>query len=86
MIDKDNYVQLKKKYGHISSWAIWNTDYSNDQPKKNTADVSVFNDNHLLEKINTGYVLDAFKPTNCLRDLIKAGALIAAAIDRLQME
>jgi hypothetical protein len=29
---------------------------------------------------------DAFKPTNCLRDLIKAGALIAAAIDRLQME
>lgn len=29
---------------------------------------------------------DAFKPTNCLRDLIKAGALIAAAIDRLQNE
>lgn len=27
---------------------------------------------------------DAFKPTNCLRDLIKAGALIAAAIDRCQ--
>ena len=28
---------------------------------------------------------DAFKPTNCMRDLIKAGALIAAAIDRLQL-
>ena len=27
-----------------------------------------------------------FKPTNTLRDLVKAGALIAAAIDRLQME
>jgi hypothetical protein len=27
-----------------------------------------------------------FKPTTPLRDLIKAGALIAAAIDRLQME
>jgi hypothetical protein len=27
---------------------------------------------------------DAFKPTGCLKDLIKAGALIAAAIDRLQ--
>ena len=29
---------------------------------------------------------DAFKPTGCLKDLIKAGALIAAAIDRLQRE
>lgn len=26
---------------------------------------------------------DSFKPTTCRRDLIKAGALIAAAIDRL---
>ena len=29
---------------------------------------------------------DAFKPTGCLKDLIKAGALIAAAIDRLQKD
>lgn len=27
---------------------------------------------------------EAFKPTTCLKDLIKAGALIAATIDRLQ--
>lgn len=27
-----------------------------------------------------------FKPSNDIRDLVKAGALIAAAIDRLQME
>lgn len=29
---------------------------------------------------------ESFKPTTSLKDLIKAGALIAAAIDRLQME
>ena len=29
---------------------------------------------------------DSFKPTSCLKDLIKAGALIAAAIDRLQYD
>lgn len=27
---------------------------------------------------------DKFKPTTCLKDLIKAGTLIAATIDRLQ--
>ena len=27
-----------------------------------------------------------FKPTTCKRDLVKAGALIAAAIDRLNLE
>lgn len=27
---------------------------------------------------------ETFKPTTCLKDLIKAGALIAATIDRLQ--
>lgn len=39
---------------------------------------------YLKKSFVWGY--DAFKPTNCLRDLIKAGVLIAAAIDRLQME
>ena len=29
---------------------------------------------------------ESFKPTTDIRDLIKAGALIAAAIDRLQMK
>lgn len=37
---------------------------------------------YLKKSFVWGY--DAFKPTNCLRDLVKAGALIAAAIDRLQ--
>lgn len=43
---------------------------------------------NLLQYLKKSFVwgYDAFKPTNCLRDLIKAGALIAAAIDRLQME
>ncbi len=27
---------------------------------------------------------ESFKPTTCIKDLIKAGALIAASIDRLQ--
>ena len=56
MIDKKNYEILKRKYGDVASWAIWSTDYSNAEPKKNTADLSVFKDEALLEKINTGYV------------------------------
>ena len=39
---------------------------------------------YLKKTFTWGY--DAFKPTNCLRDLVKAGALIAAAIDRLQAQ
>jgi hypothetical protein len=30
--------------------------------------------------------MSTWKPTTCLRDLVKAGALIAAAIDRLQAQ
>ncbi|SFT61024.1 hypothetical protein SAMN02910301_2110 [Lachnospiraceae bacterium XBD2001] len=56
MISKKNYDLLKKKYGKVASWAIWSTDYSNAQPKKNTADLSVFKNKDLLKVINTGYV------------------------------
>lgn len=56
MISKKNYDLLKKKYGDVASWAIWNMNYSNVEPKKNTSDLSVFEDDDLLSKINTGYV------------------------------
>ncbi|SES89028.1 hypothetical protein SAMN02910413_1131 [Pseudobutyrivibrio sp. C4] len=56
MINKNNYEKLKENYGKVASWAIWNTDYSESMPKKNTADLSIFEDKNLLETINTGYV------------------------------
>lgn len=37
-------------------------------------------------KRNWPWEQESFKPTTDMRDLIKAGALIAAAIDRLQMK
>ncbi len=42
----------------------------------------------ILEGIRREWPWDkeSFKPTTSLRDLVKAGALIAAAIDRLQTE
>jgi hypothetical protein len=39
-----------------------------------------------IEKIRWPWDKKSFKPTTSLRDLVKAGALIAAAIDRLQKE
>lgn len=56
MIEKKNFEELKKRYGALASWAIWNTNYTSDKPKLNTSDLSVFDDENLLEKINTGYV------------------------------
>lgn len=56
MIDKKSYDLLKTKYGDVASWAIWSTDYSKTEPKKNTSDLSVFKDKDLFKKINTGYV------------------------------
>lgn len=44
---------------------------------------------HTIQHIKRGEFVwgkEWFKPTSCLRDLVKAGALIAAAIDRLQEE
>ena len=34
MIDVKAFGTLKKRYGPVASWAIWNTDYSDDAPQK----------------------------------------------------
>ena len=56
MISKNAFQLLKDKYGSLASWAIWNTDYSDKEPKKNTSDLTVFDNPDLLSVINTGYV------------------------------
>ena len=45
--------------------------------------VIMLNKNELRQIFPWG---DGFKPSTAIRDMVKAGALIAAAIDRLQME
>ena len=56
MITENQYRTLKDKYGTLASWAIWNTAYSNKEPKKNTSDLTIFDTANLLDIINTGYV------------------------------
>ena len=54
MISKNNYLQLKEKFGHLASWAIWKM--PSGTPKSNTSDLSVFNDEEVLNILNTNYV------------------------------
>lgn len=56
----------------------------------NEASISWHQDNESFEwkylKLRWPWEEESFKPTTPLKDLIKAGALIAAAIDRLQKD
>lgn len=54
MIKVETYKQLKKQYGNVASWAIWAL--QGEKPKSNTGDMSVFDDEKLMEKLNTKYV------------------------------
>lgn len=54
MLDKNTYDILKTKFGNVASWAIWSL--PNDTPKSNTGDMTVFEDENLLKKLNTNYV------------------------------
>lgn len=56
MINKTQYEKLKKEYGDVSSWAIWNTNYNDVCPKNNTNDLSVFKDRNILKILKTDYV------------------------------
>lgn len=55
MIGPDNYNTLKEKYGDVSSWAVWNTDYADSEPGRNIKDLSMFASPDLAE-LNTGFV------------------------------
>ena len=59
MINESNYLELKEKFGHIASWAIWKM--PGEKPKSNTSDLSVFNDEKILDTLNTNYVFVGLK-------------------------
>jgi len=57
MIDVERYNKLKEKYGHVSSWTIWKE--PGETPKSNTADMSIFEDKNICNKLNDKYVFVA---------------------------
>lgn len=59
-MNREAYEELKEKYGEMSSWAIWKQPTTS--AKSNTGDLSVFNDDAILEKLNPDYV---FVGLNC---------------------
>lgn len=54
MIEKNIYESLKEKYGHVASWAIWRR--PSGTVKSNMRDVSMFDSEDVLEKLNPNYV------------------------------
>lgn len=54
MVAKSSYDKLERLYGDVSSWAIWKE--PDERPKSNTSDMSVFDDENLLDKLNDKYV------------------------------
>lgn len=54
MIKKNIYESLKAKYGHVASWAVWKR--PNGSLKSNVGDVSMFDNDNILEVLNDRYV------------------------------
>ena len=52
---KETYEILKKKYGDVSSFAIWRS-------VNNISDISMFNGEEILKKINENYIFIALNP------------------------
>ena len=57
MIDVERYNKLKEKFGHVGSWTIWKE--PGLTPKSNTADMSIFEDENICNKLNDKYVFVA---------------------------
>lgn len=58
MIDKSVYLNIKKKYGHYASWAIWAK--QGDKPKSNIGDLSIFDiveNSKLTELLNPNIIM-----------------------------
>ena len=50
----ENYYQIKKLYGHCSSWAIWDKNYK--KPKDNISNISFFTDDNIINKLNPNII------------------------------
>jgi hypothetical protein len=61
MLKKENYLQLKAKYGHLASWAVWTIpDEAVDKKSSKVDDMSSFaNEDHLLTLIHNRFVFFA---------------------------
>ena len=54
-MDKNTFELIKSKYGLHASWAIWGEE--GNTPKSNMDDLSFFEDNQILSKLNPNIVL-----------------------------
>lgn len=66
MIDINTYEKLRRDYGSCSSWAIWTDE--GDTPKSNTSDLSIFDDEGLLERLNSDYIFVGLNVSSNPRD------------------
>lgn len=54
MISKKTYEKLRKEYGLISSWTIW--EFPTYNAKSNTSDIAFFENSNITNKLNNKYV------------------------------
>ena len=57
MTTLDKFEFIKSKYYYCSSWAVWAEEA--DKPKSNMGDLSVFDDENILQELNPNIVLVA---------------------------
>ena len=55
MIDKNRFNFIKEKYGLHASWAVWVNE--GDTPKSNMGDLSIFEKDEILLKLNPNIIL-----------------------------
>ena len=73
MIDKGTYDLMKKKYGGVGSWAVW--DPADRTPKSNTHGMQWVAAPELLDKLDTGFIFVGLNWSSTHGDQTKNGSI-----------
>lgn len=70
MISQNAYKTLKRKYGIVSSWAVWSS--PQQTAKSNTSDMSWLEEGGLLDVLDTGFVFIGLNVSSAYGDILSA--------------
>ena len=55
-MNRERYNNIKKDYGHVGSWAIWDKINEKKRPKYGVGNIDIFEEENIIDKLNTNIV------------------------------
>jgi len=55
-MNRERYNNIRKEYGHVGSWALWNKIDEKKKPKYGIGNIEIFEEEDIVEKLNPNIV------------------------------